>query len=214
MKSVKFVFRTKYNIKQKTVDTDQPAVDEMLGHYEGLRFRDVPSDPRVIDPARIAALRERLSSRYSYRWRGTEANIELAEALFAARRSSGGGIVYLKTATMLQNAAGQSPPVTRSPINWGESEGYYKIYYMTVAISRVANYIHSLDAAEALVRQVLPAAGYRLTWGAGGHRLRLEQGNEVGPWFEGFPAALALVIAMLERLERRPEDAAAWRGPP
>ncbi|MEN3237804.1 hypothetical protein PUR29_30400 [Methylobacterium ajmalii] len=202
--------------KQKLVSnygSDATIVEEMLRPYRDKKYNDVPPDPRLIDPSRIAALRERLASQYSYRWRDLEANNEIAEAVFAGRRSKNDGLIRLIYNSALENNQGHGPPLTVSPISWKETDRYFRKYYISVAISSVRRYIDDLGDAEHLLRSVYPSCGYTMMYGAAGRRVRLECDGEIGPWIDAGSAARSLIIATFERLERHPEQAAAWREP-
>lgn len=196
-----------------TSDSDHAVVEEMLRPYRGAKFDAVPPDPRRIDVGRITALRERLSSPYSYRWRESQADLDIALALFDGRESHGGGIIRLTHGFRVENADGEGPPFGRSPIPWGERDGYRRRYYLTVAISSARGYVGDLTDAEGLLGSVLPGWGYEMHLGPGGRRLRLVRGDEHGPWVALDPPARALVVALLTWLEGRPEDAAPWREP-
>ncbi|MDP4023647.1 hypothetical protein Q8W71_13490 [Methylobacterium sp. NEAU 140] len=192
-------------------DSDQAQVDAMLTPFDGLTFDTVPPDPRRIDAARIRTLRERLVSPYSYTWRGSRANLDIALALFDGREGHRGTLIRLTHAFHADDEERAGPPVARSPID-GEPEACRRRYYITVAISYVEDYIGDLRSAETLMRSMLPGWGYTMTYGSAGRRLRLERGAEHGGWSTLEPPARALVAAILERVEAHPDEAPPWRG--
>ncbi len=124
------------------VDRDIAIHEEILEPFKGQFYLELPPDPRVIDPARIRALRERILSPYSYTWRDREANFEIAEAIFGARRDSNpSNVVYLTNPyKVLRDERGWST-LSRHP---GPE---FKLYhYVTVAISTLPDYLQSISS--------------------------------------------------------------------
>lgn len=188
------------------VDRDIAVHEEMLEPFKGQFYLELPPDPRIIDPARIRALRERILSPYSYTWRDREANFEIAEAIFGARRESNpSNVVYLTPYKVLRDEHGCSPP-SRHP---GPEFKLY--YYVTVAISTLPNYLQSISPATGLLEKLFPGFGYDYQCRVGYERLRLATEDDLGPWIESEYQPKMLVAAVLERLERYPEQAPQWR---
>ncbi|MBE7181938.1 MAG: hypothetical protein INR71_12165 [Terriglobus roseus] len=190
-------------------ERDHGEIMKMIGDYEGKRFEHEPPDPRTVDPVLLRNLRERLENKYSYQWRATRANAELIDALYAGCTQTDGRKYTLCVETMFLNKKGESPPLWWRP--FGLNDEYKRHYYITACSVDVHPFITSHDDAVRLLRSVLPGWGYSLQHANNCSAVRLERGSEVGPWKEGYPA-LALVTAILDRLERFPEEAAHWRS--
>ncbi|TXN76180.1 hypothetical protein FV228_01390 [Methylobacterium sp. WL18] len=180
--------------------------EEMLLPFKNQFYLELPPDPRIIDPARIRALRERILSPYSYKWRGEDADFEIAEAIFGARRAENPkNVVHLVTDMMLRDERGYS---TRSRFPGPE---FKKQYYVTVAISTLPKYIHEHGPGAGLMERLFPGFGYDYQFRGKFQRLRLAKEDELGPWIESDFQPKMLVAAVLERLERYPEEAPQWR---
>ncbi|WP_238230431.1 hypothetical protein [Methylobacterium thuringiense] len=188
--------------------------DEMLHNYRGKVYTSIPDDPRQIDVSVISALKERLSSPYSYRWREREADIEIAQALYGKSVSNSGSVIYYRYESLLLDKNGDSPPMSASPISWDESDGYFLRYYVTIAEFRISRYIHDMVYAESLLNSIFPGSDYTLIKNEEGYKLKIEDTSYVGSWVRNVTPARAIVIALLERLEIQPDLAAAWRSPP
>ncbi|TXN76602.1 hypothetical protein FV228_00160 [Methylobacterium sp. WL18] len=186
--------------------SDHDVVEEMLQPFRDQFYLELPPDPRIIDPAQINALRERILSPYSYKWRGEDANFEIAEAIFGARRSGNrNNVIHQITDSMLRDERGHST-FSRFP-----GPEFKKFYYVTVAISTLPDYIHAEGPAVALLEKVFPGFGYDYEFRSEHQRLRLVGEDEVGPWIESDHQPKMLVAAVLELLERYPERAPQWR---
>jgi hypothetical protein len=187
-------------------DPDLEVHEEMLQPFKDQFYLELPPDPRIIDPARIRALRERVLSPYSHTWRDNEANFEIAEAIFGARRvSNPKNVVQLITDTMVRDENGHST-LARRP---GPE---FKLYpYITVAISTLPRYLHDYGLAAGLMGKLFPGFGYDYQFRGKYQRLRLANEDELGPWIESDYEPKMLVAAVLERLERYPEQAPQWR---
>lgn len=186
--------------------SDLDIHEEMLRPFKGQFYLEPPPDPRIIDPARIRALRERILSPYSYTWRDREANFEIAEAIFGARRESDPeNVVHLITDSMLRDERGWST-LSRHP-----GPEFKRYHYVTVAISTQPDYLHSIGPAAGLMGKLFPGFGYDYQYRGEYQRLRLAKEDDLGPWIESDYQPKMLVAAVLERLERYPDHAPQWR---
>lgn len=187
-------------------DPDLEVHEEMLQPFKDQFYLELPPDPRIIDPVRIRALRERILSPYSYTWRDSEANFEIAEAIFGARRvSNPKNVVHLITDIMMRDERGHTT-FGRVP-----SRGFKKYHYVTVAISTLPRYLHDHGPGAGLMGRLFPGFGYDYQFRGEYQRLRLAKEHELGPWIESDYEPKMLVAAVLERLERYPEQAPQWR---
>lgn len=186
--------------------SDLDIHEEMLRPFKGQFYLELPPDPRIIDPARIRALRERILSPYSYTWRDSEANFEIAEAIFGARRDSNPkNVVYLTTDAMMLDEKGHSTFARRPGPE-------FKLHrYITVAIKTLPKYIHEPGPAAGLLGKLFPGFGYDYQFRGKYQRLRLANDTDFGRWIESDYEPKMLVAAVLERLERYPEQAPQWR---
>ncbi|MGU3285476.1 hypothetical protein [Methylobacterium mesophilicum] len=186
--------------------SDHDVVEEMLQPFRDQFYLELPPDPRVIDPARITALRERILSPYSYKWRGEDANFEVAEAIFGAHKAEDPNhVIYLITDSMMLDERGHSTS-SRFP-----EPQFKKRYYVTAAISTLPDYIHAEGLAGDLLEKVFPGFGYDYEFRSEHQQLRLVGEDEVGPWIVSDHQPKMLVAAVLERLERYPEKVQQWR---
>lgn len=190
-------------------EKDHGAIMEMIGDYHGKRFEQEPPDPRIVDPAKLRSLRERLENKYAYQWRATRADAEIIDALYAGCTQTDGQKYTLCVQPIYLDKEGNSPPFRWQP--FGPDDKYKRRYYVTACSVSVRPFITSQDDAIRLLNSVLPGWGYSLQHANNRSIVRLERGSETGPWKEGYPA-LALVTAILDRLERLPEEAAHWRS--
>ncbi|MGF3025115.1 hypothetical protein ACQVP2_20120 [Methylobacterium aquaticum] len=193
---------------------DHRAIEAMIGDYRGQRFREIPPDPRRLDPVRLRGLSERLSNPYAYRWRETQADADLVDALFHTIAPSTKTRWGLCIDTLALDDDGQSPPIVVGPrghariFAWGRFERHH---YVTACTMSVRPFITSYDEAVRLLDKVLPGYGFALRRADRSTLVRLEKGETTGPWITGSHAALALVLAILDHLERAPHEAAPWR---
>ncbi|AWN48949.1 hypothetical protein DK419_23485 [Methylobacterium terrae] len=199
--------------RDRRSDIEQRAIDAMIGDYRGQRFREIPPDPRRVDPIRLRALSERLSDPYAYRWRETQANAELVDALFHTIPSSNGarwGLCLDK----LAHDEGQGPTIAVASggparmFAWGMFEPHHCV---TACGMSVRDFITSYDEAVRLLDKVLPGHGFTLQRTGRATTVRLEKDGSIGPRITGSHAALALVLAILDHLEQAPHAAAPWR---
>ncbi|GJD57455.1 hypothetical protein [Methylobacterium dankookense] len=202
-------YRIKDALRNETHPSDQAAIDAMIGVYKDQRFKAMPPDPRAIDPAQARSIRERLEDKYYYQWRATRADAQLIDALYAGCAQSNGDRYTLCVETIFLDDKGHSPPLRWRP--WGSCDEFKRYYYVTACSVTVRPFITSYDDAVRLLGSLLPGWGYSLRYAAGRSAVRLERGSETGPWKEGYPA-LALVTAILDRLEKFPEEAPDWRS--
>lgn len=195
-------------------DLEEQAIDAMIGEYRGQRFKQIPPDPRRVDPARLRALSERLSNTYAYRWRETQANGELVDALFHTIATSKGRRWGLCIDKIALDDDGQGPPLVVGPGGHARMilQGWFEPhYYVTACGMSVRDFITSYDEAVRLLDKALPGYGFALRRHGRSTTVRLEKDGTAGPWITGSHAALALVLALLDHLKRAPHEAAPWR---
>ncbi|MDP4024910.1 hypothetical protein Q8W71_19960 [Methylobacterium sp. NEAU 140] len=199
-------------------DHDEDAIDALIGDFRGKRFDQVPPDPRTLDVARLRALRERLANPYAYRWREREADAELVDALYHTIAERSGRRWGLCVDRLALDDDGNSPPIYADAQGRANTAAcalpeYRVRYYVTACSVTVRPFIRSYDAAVALLGSLLPGYGFTLRCRAQDHAVRLERDGYEGPWIVGPHAAVAIVMAALEHLERSPGEAAPWRAP-
>lgn len=200
--------------RNNSFERDQAAIDAMIGEFRGKRFTEIPPDPRRVDPVRLHALRDRLSDKYAYQWRSTQANADLVDALFHTIVQADGGRYGLHTTKIALNDKGESPPIfvgQRGHARIMASDDHKLHYYVTACSMNVRDFIGSYDEAVRLLDSLLPGHGFLLRHNGGRTAISLQKDGVSGPWTEAGYAALALVIAILAHLEDAPHDAAHWR---
>ena len=192
----------------------EDAIDAMIGDFKGKRFREVPNDPRSIDPGRLRALRERLTDKYHYQWRATRANGEIVDALYHTVVTGSPFRYGLCIDKIAVDEKGTEPPVHVAPGGHARvfmSDEYVLHYYITACSMNVKAFITDYDDAVSLLRSLLPRHGFLLRNTVGRTAVRLERDGVEGPWLEADHASLALVLAVLDHLERAPHEAQHWR---
>ncbi|MDR7040305.1 hypothetical protein J2X36_005087 [Methylobacterium sp. BE186] len=199
----------------ESFEADQAAIDAMIGDFRGQRFLSPPPDPRLIDPTLLRALSARLADPYAYQWRATRANADLVDALYHTVTQANGSRYGLGIEKIALNDKGESPPVfvgRNGHARMLASDEFKLHYYVTACSMNVCAFISSYDEAVRLLGSLLPGCGFLLHCADGRVAVRLEKEGRAGPWVEASHAALALVLAALEHLERAPHEAAHWRS--
>lgn len=181
----------------------------MLRDYRDKRYPEMPSDPRSIDPERLRALSERLMDRYHYRWREAEANGELIDALFQAYAESDGTRWGLGTSKVYLNEKGESP---HPRMDVRDSKEFKLYHYITVRSLSVLKFITCFSDANRLLVAIMPRWDYTLRNVGNTYHMRLEKDGNYGPWIEHGVPALAIVLAILDHLANKPNDAHPWRS--
>lgn len=189
-------------------ERDQAAIDARLAPYRDQRYPEIPPDPRLLDPTRLAALRDRLLNKYAYRWREVEAVDEIMDALFEPIPQSDSPPFTLGVATIHLNGKGQSPH-PREP-NWDNEFKPY--YYITVRSLRPGPFLTSFHEAERLLSNVLPEWGYTIRSAPELTQVRFEKGDVCRDWFSGGAVATLIVAAALDLLSECPEEVKQWRS--
>ncbi|TXN12188.1 hypothetical protein FV219_05310 [Methylobacterium sp. WL122] len=208
-------WRSKLPSSTKNFEKDHAAIMAMIGDFKDKRFREIPPDPRQIDPERLRQLRERLTNKYAYQWRATEANGELVDALFHTITESDGTRMGLGPAKITINDKGVGPPIFVGPRGHArmmESPEYKLHYYITAHSINVLDFITNYDHAVRLLRSLLPGCGFTIHSLSDRTIVRLEKDGCPGPWIEEGSVPLGLVVATLEYLEREPHAALHWRS--
>jgi hypothetical protein len=189
-------------------ERDQAAIDAKLAPYRDKQYREIPPDPRLLDPTRLAALHNRLLDKYAYRWREVEAVDEIMDALFDAIPQSNGSSFTLGVNTIHLNDKGESPH-PREP-NWNNEFKPY--YYITVRSLRPGPFLTSFHEADRLFRSILREWGYTIRCEPAQTQVRLEKGDVCRDWFGGGAVATLIVAAALDLLADHPEEANQWRS--
>lgn len=198
----------------KNFEKDHAAVMAMIGDFKDKRFREIPPDPRQIDPERLRQLRERLTDKYAYQWRSTEANGELVDVLFHTIRQSDGTRYGLGPAKIALNEKGESPGLNRflrGRIQRNGQDEFQVYHYITARSMNVFEFITRYDHAVLLLGSLIPGCGFTIHSLDERTIVRLEKDGQSGPWIECRNVALGLVLNILEHLDRKPEDLKDWR---
>lgn len=200
-------------MKDGPEDSSIAMIDAMMSDYRDKRFREIPPDTRRIDPDRLRYLRERLTNEYAYRWRSVEANGELVDVLYHTIKPPTGSRMGLSPQKILLNDKGQSPhPRDRlAGRDWpGEPSEFQVYYYITASSRNVLDFIQKFEDAIRLLVSLLPDYGYCLRSSKASTAVRLERDGYEGPWIQAGYPAVAVVLAVLDHLERFPQEAAHW----
>ncbi|WP_238271851.1 hypothetical protein [Methylobacterium cerastii] len=208
-------WRSKLPSSTKNFEKDHAAIMAMIGDFKDKRFREIPPDPRQVDPERLRQLRERLTNKYAYQWRATEANGELVDALFHTITESDGTRMGLGPAKITINDKGVGPPIFVGPrghVQIMRSSEYKLHYYITAHSINVLDFVNNYDHALRLLNNLLPGCGFSVHALSKRTVVRLEKDGQSGPWIECGSVALGLVLAILDHAERRPEDLEHWRS--
>lgn len=199
-------------MKDGPEDSSIAMIDAMMGDYREKLFTEIPPDTRRIDPDRLRYLRERLTNEYAYRWRSVEANGELVETLYHTIVKGTDPPMGLGPQKVWRNDKGESLSGGRARGHalLGEPDEFQRYYYITARSMSVLEFIQKHEDAVRLLRSLLPDCGYCLRSRGAYTEARLERDEYEGPWMQGSPA-LAVVLAILDHLERFPHEAAHWR---
>ena len=153
-------------------------------------------DPRVIDPVKMAQLRDLWQSG----WSGEGADLAILRALFCARVK--GREIGVPRWDYAQDCDRAHRPM-----------GPKRFYVSTSFVNR-RNYTESIDDAVWLIGSVLPAAGYRITAQLGAQPCAWIMWDDVtGRSHTARSPPLALLAALFAELAARPEAAVARREP-
>lgn len=189
-------------------ERDQAAIDAKLSPYRNQWYSEIPPDPRLLDPDRLAALRNRLIDQYAYRWREVEATHEIMEALFEPIPQTNSSPFALGVNSIHRNDKGESPH-PREPI-W---DNEFKLhYYITVHSLRPGEFLKSFEEADRLFRNILPEWGYTVRCKPDRTQVRLEKGDIHRDWFHNGGIATIIVTAALDLLAEYPEEIKQWRS--